>query len=63
EVNRAQIALAWMLSKPNITAPIVGASKMQHLEDALAATELKLTAEEIERLESPYVPHPVAGFG
>jgi aryl-alcohol dehydrogenase-like predicted oxidoreductase len=57
----AQIALAWLLHKPGVTAPIVGATKLEHLEDALAAAELSLTAEEIERLEEPYVPHPVLG--
>jgi aryl-alcohol dehydrogenase (NADP+) len=61
-VSRAQVALAWMLQKPVITAPIVGASKMVHLEDAVAAVSLKLTAEEIASLEAPYVPHRVAGF-
>jgi aryl-alcohol dehydrogenase-like predicted oxidoreductase len=60
---RAQIALAWLLSKPVITAPIVGATKLQHLDDALAAVSVKLTAEEIATLEEAYVPHPVAGFG
>lgn len=59
---RAQVALAWLLSKPVITAPIVGASKPNHLEDAVAAIGLKLTDEEIRRLEEPYVPHPVVGF-
>jgi aryl-alcohol dehydrogenase-like predicted oxidoreductase len=58
----AQIALAWMLSKPAITAPIVGASKPGHLEDAVAAIEVKLSADEIKRLEEPYQPHPVLGF-
>jgi aryl-alcohol dehydrogenase-like predicted oxidoreductase len=61
-VPRAQMALAWLLAKPVITAPIVGATKLQHLEDALAAVSLKLTEEEIAALEEPYVPHPVAGF-
>ena len=61
-VSRAQVALAWLLSKPVITAPIVGASKPNHLEDAVAAVGLKLTDEEIKRLEEPYVPHPVVGF-
>ena len=60
-VSRAQVALAWMLTKPVITAPIVGATKMPHLEDALASLEVKLTADEIEALEAPYVPHAVAG--
>jgi aryl-alcohol dehydrogenase-like predicted oxidoreductase len=58
----AQIALAWMLSKPVITSPIVGASKPGHLEDAVAAVAVKLSADEIKRLEEPYQPHPVLGF-
>jgi aryl-alcohol dehydrogenase-like predicted oxidoreductase len=62
-VSRAQVALAWVLAKPVVTAPIVGATRLSHLEDALAALELKLSPEEIARLEEPYVPHPVAGFG
>jgi aryl-alcohol dehydrogenase-like predicted oxidoreductase len=57
----AQIALAWLLHKPGVTAPIVGATKEQHLKDALAAAQLKLSDEEIARLEQPYVPHPVLG--
>lgn len=61
-VPRAQIALAWVLSKPVVTAPIVGASKPHHLDDAIAALGLKLSAEEIAALEEPYVPHPVVGF-
>lgn len=61
-VSRAQIALAWMLSKPFITSPIVGASKAQHLEDAVAALSLKLSPEEISALEEFYIPHAVAGF-
>jgi aryl-alcohol dehydrogenase-like predicted oxidoreductase len=56
-----QVALAWLLDKPGVTAPIVGATKLEHLEDALAATELSLSADEIERLEEPCVPHPVLG--
>jgi aryl-alcohol dehydrogenase-like predicted oxidoreductase len=59
---RAQIALAWLLHKAVVTAPIVGASKPQHLEDAVAALSLALTEGEIAALEEPYVPHPVAGF-
>jgi len=59
---RAQLALAWILSKPAITAPIVGATKMHHLTDADAALSLRLTAEEIATLEKPYTPHPIAGF-
>ncbi|MCH7958881.1 MAG: aldo/keto reductase [Candidatus Hydrogenedentes bacterium] len=58
----AQIALAWLLSKPAVTAPIVGATKMQHLEDAIASVEIKLTDEEIGLLEAPYIPHSVKGM-
>jgi 1-deoxyxylulose-5-phosphate synthase len=61
-VPRAQVALAWLLSIPAVTAPIVGASKSAHLEDAVAAVSLKLSEEEIARLEEPYIPHPVVGF-
>ena len=61
-VTRAQVALAWVLAKPVVTAPIVGATKIQHLEDALAAEALTLTAEEIKALEAPYVAHSHAGF-
>jgi aryl-alcohol dehydrogenase-like predicted oxidoreductase len=61
-VPRAQIALAWLLHKPVITAPIVGATKLEHLDDALGSLEVKLSAEEIAALEEPYVAHPVAGF-
>jgi aryl-alcohol dehydrogenase-like predicted oxidoreductase len=61
-VPRAQVALAWLLSKPEITAPIVGATKPHHLEDAVAALSLKLAPEEIAALEEPYRPHPVLGF-
>ena len=61
-VPRAQVALAWLLHKPVVTAPIVGASKPQHLEDAVAALSIKLTPEEMTDLEEPYVPHAVAGF-
>src|SRR6266511_1965242 len=60
-VPSAQIALAWLLHKPSVTAPIVGATKLDHLEDALAAAEFALTPEEIARLEEPYRPHPVLG--
>jgi 1-deoxyxylulose-5-phosphate synthase len=60
-VPGAQVALAWLLHKPVVTAPIVGATKVGHLEDALAAEKLSLSAEEIARLEEPYVPHPVLG--
>ena len=57
----SQIALAWNLSKPYITAPIIGASKMEHLDQSIAALEIKLSHEEIKRLEEPYQPHPVLG--
>ncbi|HXA23635.1 MAG TPA: aldo/keto reductase, partial [Acetobacteraceae bacterium] len=59
---RAQVALAWLLSKSVITAPIVGATKLQHLDDALAAVAVTLSANEIALLEEPYVPHEVLGF-
>jgi aryl-alcohol dehydrogenase-like predicted oxidoreductase len=61
-VPPAVIALAWLLKNPAVTAPIVGASKLQHLEDAVAALSVTLTHEEIARLEEPYVPHPILGF-
>lgn len=61
-VPNAQVALAWMFSKTIITAPIIGASKPGHLEDAAGALSLALSAEEIKRLEAPYLPHPVLGF-
>jgi len=57
----AQVALAWLMHKPGVTAPIVGATKLNHLEDALAAAELSLTEPEIALLEQPYLPHAVAG--
>jgi aryl-alcohol dehydrogenase-like predicted oxidoreductase len=57
----AQIALAWVLSRPGISAPIIGASKLYQLEDALTALQLKLTPDEIKRLEEPYEPHPILG--
>ncbi|MGA2452570.1 MAG: aldo/keto reductase [Solirubrobacteraceae bacterium] len=62
-VPPAQIALAWLLHKPGVTAPIVGATKLEHLQDALAAESLTLSEHEIARLEEPYVPHPVLGHG
>src|SRR6516164_1392504 len=61
-IPRAQVALAWLLSKPVITAPIAGATKLHHLDDAIASVAVKLTAEEIVALEEPYVPHAVVGF-
>ncbi|AJP05263.1 alcohol dehydrogenase [Streptomyces cyaneogriseus subsp. noncyanogenus] len=60
-VPRARVALAWLLHQDTVTAPIIGASKPQHLDDAVAAVDLELTDEEIEELERPYTPHPVAG--
>jgi len=61
-VPMARVATAWMLSKPGITAPIIGATKPHHIDDAVAAVELTLSDDEIARLEEPYAPHPVAGF-
>jgi aryl-alcohol dehydrogenase-like predicted oxidoreductase len=61
-VPRAQVALAWVLGVPGVTAPIIGASKPHHLTDAIAAVDLKLSSEERARLEASYVPHPVVGF-
>jgi 1-deoxyxylulose-5-phosphate synthase len=60
-VPSAQIALAWLLHKPGVTAPIVGATKVEHLDDAIAAERLSLSGDEIARLEEPYVPHAVSG--
>jgi len=60
-VPTAQVALAWLLGKAGVTAPIVGSTKLGHLEDALAAEQLILEPEEVEQLEKPYVPHPVLG--
>ena len=60
-VAPAQVALAWLLHRPGVTAPIVGATRPQHVEDALAAEQLTLDADEIARLEEPYVPHAVSG--
>jgi len=60
-VAQAQVALAWLLYKPGVTAPIVGATKIEHIEDALAAEQLTLTDAEIAQLEEPYVPHAISG--
>jgi aryl-alcohol dehydrogenase-like predicted oxidoreductase len=60
-VPPAQVALAWLLARPGVTAPIVGATKLGHVEDALAAEQLSLSEEEMARLEEPYVPHAVVG--
>ena len=62
-VSTAQVALAWLLHRPGVTAPIVGATKLEHLDDALAAEKLSLSDEEITRLEERYVPHAVVGHG
>jgi aryl-alcohol dehydrogenase-like predicted oxidoreductase len=62
-VPAAQVALAWLWHKPGVTAPIVGATRLGHLEDAVAAESLKLSGDEVARLEAPYVPHPVLGHG
>jgi aryl-alcohol dehydrogenase (NADP+) len=56
-----QVALAWLLSKPTVTAPIVGASKLPHLDELVAAVEIRLEADEIRTLEEPYEPHRVLG--
>ncbi len=61
-ISRAQLALAWLLNKPRVTSPIIGATKLHHLEDAIGALSVKLTSEEMILLEEPYVPHPVLGF-
>ena len=61
-ISRAQVALAWLLAKPVITAPIVGATKLEHLDDAIASVNVKLSVDEVTALEEPYVPHAVVGF-
>jgi aryl-alcohol dehydrogenase (NADP+) len=61
-VSRGQVALAWHFTKPGVTAPIVGATKLAQLDEAIAAIDVVLSADEVKRLEEPYVPHPVAGF-
>jgi aryl-alcohol dehydrogenase (NADP+) len=61
-ISRAQVALAWVLAKPVVSAPIVGVTKDRHLDDAVAAVDVRLTDEEIARLEEPYTPHAAAGF-
>ena len=62
KASPASIALAWQFTRPYVTSPIIGATKPGHLEAAVAALDIKLTPEEITRLEEPYVPHPVTGF-
>jgi aryl-alcohol dehydrogenase-like predicted oxidoreductase len=61
DANPATVALAWLLHKPGVSAPNVGATKLHHLEDAIAAVDVSLTDEEIKQLEAAYVPHPVLG--
>jgi aryl-alcohol dehydrogenase-like predicted oxidoreductase len=61
-IPRARVALAWVLQKPEVSAPIIGATKLQHLDDAVAALSVKLTDEEVRTLEEPYIPHRVVGF-
>ena len=60
-ISRTQVALAWLLSKKVMAAPIVGATKVEHLVDAVGAVKIKLTQEEIDELEKPFVPHNVVG--
>ena len=60
-VSRAQVSLAWLLAKPVVTAPIIGATKLSHLEDAVAAVDLHLDDDVVARLEEPYAPHAVSG--
>jgi aryl-alcohol dehydrogenase-like predicted oxidoreductase len=60
-ISHAQVSLAWLLSKPVVTAPIVGATKMNHLDDAVASVSIKLSDEEIQKLEEQYIPHSVVG--
>ena len=62
-VEPAQVALAWLLGRPGVTAPIIGATKLSHLEAALGALDVSLSEDEVKRLEEPYVPHPVLGHG
>jgi aryl-alcohol dehydrogenase-like predicted oxidoreductase len=59
---QAQVALAWLISRPAVVAPIVGATKVHHLDDAVAAISLRLQPDEIAALEEPYRPHPILGF-
>ncbi len=61
-VPRAQVALAWVMQSKAVSAPIIGATKMQHLDDAIAALSIKLTPEEIATLQAPYIPHEILGF-
>lgn len=60
-VSASQVALAWVLSKPGIRAPIIGSSKIEHLDQAIAALDIKLSEDEIKQLEESYRPHPILG--
>ena len=60
-VPNAQVGLAWLLHQPGVTSPIIGATKPHHIEDAIKATELKLTPDELASLAAPYKPHPILG--
>ena len=62
DASRAQVALAWLLSKPGVAAPIIGPSRQEQLDDLLQAVDLTLSPEQIDKLEAPYQPHPVVGF-
>jgi aryl-alcohol dehydrogenase-like predicted oxidoreductase len=62
ELPPAQVALAWLMQKKSVVSPVIGATKLHHLDDAVAALEVKLTADEVVALEEPYIPHPLAGF-
>lgn len=59
----SQVGLAWLVGKPGVTAPIIGTTRMEHLEEAVAALDVELSPEQVRRLEEPYVPHPVLGHG
>jgi aryl-alcohol dehydrogenase-like predicted oxidoreductase len=61
-VPRTHIALAWLLQKEPVTAPIIGATKISHLEEAIGALAVRLSQEEVTYLEEPYVPHPIVGY-
>lgn len=61
-VSPAQVATAWLLGRPGVTAPIIGATKVDHITDAVAALDVRLTDDEVAALEAPYEPHPVSGF-
>lgn len=63
DTNIASIALAWLLHRPQVTAPIVGATRSQHLKDAVTALTVTLSADQLKRLESPYIPHALAELG